>query len=438
MKKNLILIGIVIMAYSCTNEVLSDYHYETNSANLDTELTEAFRSMDSIIEISVDKELAEKLKNLKQQKKSTKSTYGIDGVLSENLYALREQPIYLKSKYNNYYLTVTGHNTEAKLVYTSSPSTSQRFYLKALPASSGIPYLLYSQSTNTPLNVGNWTSNPSRKILFPLSSDSPTFNSAWDIFPARTSNYEYKGNGAIVIESQSYLGSVPDDPWNVYNYVVNATTSTEIGYSKYLSDAKQEFILMPCDQFSDDSIRYENGYNYRIQNNPQTITLEESNRDSWPKYFDFEFDINVTENINFKDLNILEYTLARSGSYELRSVVYPSINTDESVNLNPQKGNNSPTVNYYDKSIQYIKRNFKHIEPVYIRPGKNIVAELKLDRYNVEIDYKVHAHAGSIKIKQPGLIIGTLYSGGGEVIVYEEDLLIKSRKVILTKKIKCL
>ena len=100
---------------------------------------------------------------------STPTSY--DDFFSSNIYAIRELPITIKARAiasgstSGYsYFTCTGAGKEVTLG-NSSTSTNSKFYLKILPASTGIPYLIYSNVSKTPLCVGYYTNNPDNKIL---------------------------------------------------------------------------------------------------------------------------------------------------------------------------------------------------------------------------------------------------------------------------------
>lgn len=97
----------------------------------------------------------------------------------------------------------------------SSTSLGSRFYLKILPATSGIPYLIYSSASNTPLSVGYYTNAPDDKILMTAKDNSGSLYSAgWDLIPST-----YKGYFSI--QSESYLGqSDPNNSWSVFYHVL--------------------------------------------------------------------------------------------------------------------------------------------------------------------------------------------------------------------------
>lgn len=87
-----------------------------------------------------------------------------DDTFWSNMFAIREMPATIKvrsiatngstSGYVNLYCK--GKGAEVSL-NNSNDARNNRFYIKVLPASTGIPYLIYSTSSGTPLTVGYYT-----------------------------------------------------------------------------------------------------------------------------------------------------------------------------------------------------------------------------------------------------------------------------------------
>ena len=71
---------------------------------------------------------------------------------------------------------------EVTLASRLSLSTSWQFFFKILPASSGIPYLIYSKETGTPLSVGQYENDPNNKVLFARSNNTGSLMSAGTLF----------------------------------------------------------------------------------------------------------------------------------------------------------------------------------------------------------------------------------------------------------------
>lgn len=217
---------------------------------------------DGIIPL-IETETLKDLKTIMEQLKSSKvksAAATTDDFFSSNIYAINEMPITIKvrsiasgatSGYN--YLFVNGAGKEVTLGNSNSVAGS-RFYLKILPATSGIPYLIYSNVTKTPLSVGQYSSSPDNKILMSAKDNSGSlFGSSWDLLP---SSY-YKGYFAI--ESQSYLGqSDPTNMWSVFNYVLEAQANNKLGYAQRVNNkAQQEFLITPINSFVLDTLTYD-------------------------------------------------------------------------------------------------------------------------------------------------------------------------------------
>ena len=189
---------------------------------------------------------------------STPTSY--DDFFSSNIYAIRELPITIKARAiasgstsGCSYFTCSGASKEVTLG-NSSTSANSKFYLKILPASTGIPYLIYSNVSKTPLCVGYYTNNPDNKILMSASNDSGSLYSAsWNLLPSSS----YKGYFAI--QSESYMGqSNPDDMWSIFYHVLEAKTGDKIGYSQRVSNkAQQDFLISPVNSFELQSVEYD-------------------------------------------------------------------------------------------------------------------------------------------------------------------------------------
>ena len=94
------------------------------------------------------------------------------------MWAIRELPFTLKINNNRGYLSGEGSRGGGKIVYTDlprgqQPGPSQKFYVKIPSSIVGIPYLIYSKATDTPLAVGHYTSNPNQKVVLIMTTNSP-------------------------------------------------------------------------------------------------------------------------------------------------------------------------------------------------------------------------------------------------------------------------
>lgn len=166
-----------------------------------------------------------KLKNLMARKRSSNvsamavGVYDVDEFFASNMNAISGLSVNISvrstssgSSTSKKYLKCSGNGKEVTLDELSE-SDESKFYLKILPASSGIPYLIYSNKSRTPLCVGHYSNSPDDKILMAAAEDSESlYSSSWDLIP---SSY-YKGYFSI--QSESYFGqSDPDNPWSVFS-----------------------------------------------------------------------------------------------------------------------------------------------------------------------------------------------------------------------------
>ena len=183
----------------------------------------------------------------------------VDDFFSSNIYAIRELPVTIKvrtvasgSTTSNSYLFCDGAGKEVTLG-NSSTSLGSRFYLKILPATSGIPYLIYSSASNTPLSVGYYTNAPDDKILMTAKDNSGSLYSAgWDLIPST-----YKGYFSI--QSESYLGqSDPNNSWSVFYHVLEAKANNKLGYAQRVNyRAQQEFLITPTASFTLQNVTFD-------------------------------------------------------------------------------------------------------------------------------------------------------------------------------------
>lgn len=235
------VVAVLLGMFACSQDEVEIFH-ESDVSKIETKALNGEDSLSVIIPLVIDSNLIEMAK----AKKAAVYYNADDPDYSSNMYAIREMPINFKVRGNGYYLRANGLGKEVTLASRLSLSTSWQFFLKILPASSGIPYLIYSKETGTPLSVGQYENDPNNKVLFARSNNTGSLMSAdWDLIPSSS----YKGY--FVIESQSYLGQVDsNNPWSVFNYVLEAKSTEKLGFSQYTKQPNQEFFISPVEKFT--------------------------------------------------------------------------------------------------------------------------------------------------------------------------------------------
>ena len=168
------------------------------------------------------------------------------GELNTMLSQLNEVPIQIQSTQYN-----MGKNTlefvepgkELKFSSFSKGNKKQMFFIKILPPSSGINYLLYTWNDNPsgdkyPIGVGSYASNPDKYVLYAKKDNTGTlFGFSWDFM------YSNSKNG-IVIENQDLLGQGSGGPMDLYHYSITASSGL-ISIDRTHKGASQEFVIIP-------------------------------------------------------------------------------------------------------------------------------------------------------------------------------------------------
>lgn len=267
-QKSFLLLSAVFFTLSCTNDI-DENQCESALSTLSTNPRTRSISEDSItIEeptILIESEELKQLKSflLEKQKtgrvKAMSQEYDIDEFFSTNMYAIRELPLTIKvraaasgSSATNTYLFCPDKGKEVTLS-ASSTLPGSKFFIKMLPPSTGIQYMLYSNAAKTPLAVGQYNSDPDNKILMATKSEpTSTFGVGWDFLPST-----YRGYFAI--QSSSYLGqSDPNKAWSVFYYVLEAKANNKLGYAQRVSNkAQQDFLLTPDNSFTIEDISFD-------------------------------------------------------------------------------------------------------------------------------------------------------------------------------------
>lgn len=277
MKKKILLLAMMLgVMASCTAEMEDSLNFpdETVSTQEGPLVTRALNcdslELGDLVPLAPSEEML-RLKKLYNEALLSKSGLRAvdDGIKSEpsyddffdlNIYAIRELPITIKvrsvasgSSSSNCYFKCEGAGKEVTLS-NSSTSAYSRFYLRILPSVSGVPYLIYSNVSRTPLCVGHYTNNPDNKILMSASSDTGTsFGASWDLLPSPSYN------GYFAIESEDYVGQLdPNSPWFTFLHVLEAMPNNKIGYAQRVENkAQQEFLISTVNPFELQSVEYD-------------------------------------------------------------------------------------------------------------------------------------------------------------------------------------
>lgn len=299
-----------------------------------------------------------------------------DPYFSSNMYVIDGLPFTLKARDGGKYLSAAEKWEEVKWT-TAGTSTDQKFYVKVLPASSGIPYLIYSHKTKTPIGVGQYTNKPEEKILLVHKDDTGSlYNASWDFI--QSPNYP----GYYAIESQSYLGqSDPNNPWSIFYHVLEVKDKNLVRYGQYTKKAQQEFAIKPDAVFTLKNIEYVNPYNAKVTRlNDISIVRSRKNPDNRIITHDFVFDSIFTVPSNYIERKTIDFNVDTSNElYRRPNVTQDKIDFVVDLSKEPDSYyRTSQTIDDYIRSGVY---------PAKIEPYHKVYGTYYFKQFRVEADY---------------------------------------------------
>ncbi len=193
--KNLFLLLAIVLTYSCSNQ---DFYENFDFANQSCSLTRTYETIpaaDSIVPYNQPK--VNQIQPIDPIMPQTNTLY-------DDIYSLRESPINIIVRENTrggHFLTTRGTG-QAIYFAEYKNSKNQQFYIKVLFPSCVIPYLIYSRQNNTPIAIGHYVSDPVKRALFPVTSNS-TWGTSWD-------HLQDSADGVVVIQNKDIKGGGPD------------------------------------------------------------------------------------------------------------------------------------------------------------------------------------------------------------------------------------
>lgn len=401
----LVAIGLLGMS-SCTQD-----DYELQNELLSSNVESRTSSTDSISTNSNITPIIVKPDSIKRHIKSRANYYNEN--LSNNLFAIATNSLWCTIQSNegeetdNHYLTTNGIGQAITLNPFKSDYREQMhqlFYIKVLPATSGIPYLIYSYSNGTPLGVGQRESDPNNKVLFTMQDDSSLYSASWDIYKATNKS------GCLVIESQSYIGQGDSGNWmDVFYHVWETKGSNPVGFGKYQQKKSQEFIITPTVTFTLKDIKFINDYSAVVtQTGTKSITSSHQNNSYQPdNSYVMHFNGQENELSSFIEDKSINFKLGGLDQMFKRPTVIQG-----KINLVPNDDAKGDAI--YATS-QNIKKTISASLPISIPPRTKMEVTYIFRKYNVEADYEAVAEFARrgggkvITIKLIGKWKGTLY-----------------------------
>jgi len=295
--------------------------------------------------------------------------------LSEELYQLNEIPIYLKVKGNStdkHYLSASAKGKELTVESFNANSLNQQFYIKVLPASTGIPYLIYSKKTETPIRLGAYTSAPETKILYASQNATGSlFGASWDIKRGQYSDKSY------VIENQDYVQQGNSGYWLDIYYSVITVNGNKISFSKYNNSPRQEFEIIPVEEFYVKDIFFDVEASSILSKTPNLLFSDSyTNNGPIPQTHKFVISDSYKETSSFTRETSYNVSISTEFKASVPFIASGKITTSVS-------GGQKFSYGSSEEIVKTITRDYNVEVPSYYR------AEMRLTlyKYDMDVDY---------------------------------------------------
>ena len=396
---------IAMTLFSCsddTEQSLSDASLPSKGQASLNHLTRASDSSDSLCLLEVDDSMRSLLslrtKVVRHARKVGLAPADYDDNFNGNMFAIRELPVTIevmeagKNK-SQRYLWCNRAGSEVKLTDNKNAfDISQQFYLKILPASSGIPYLLYSESSKTPLTVGHYRKTPNVNILMSNSKDdiSNPFV-GWDLKPSSAAGY-------FAIENEMLLGQKdPKNMWSVFNYYLEVNDNNELRFAEYTGKNQQKFFIKPIARFTVSNV----SYNFAAAKVTDATPFEVK----FNRVFQGDPGSEFSDKVNC-------HVIEKSWFQQNRSNIKFDLNTNTLLQMPTVLARKALLLDGDPNKIRYIISGYQNVYSdrectvegtVPHSTGKCLVSiSMKLTSYNAEVPYTLYAEYNGREIKFTG------------------------------------
>lgn len=407
--KNLFYLFALLFAttlFSCSDDIEQDNSKPTSNAEEQSAtnlLTRAsIATSDSISPLEMNDSMRYLLnlqKKIKKPRKAMPAPENYDANFSSNMFAIRELPVTIevmeagKDK-SRKYLYCDKAGAEVKLSGTKNQyDMDQQFYIRILPAATGIPYMLYSEKSKTPLTVGHYNKTPNIQVLMSSSTvDISNSFTSWDLKPASTPGY-------FAIENDLLLGQKNiNGVLSVFNYYLEVNDNDEIRFAEYTKKSQQHFLIKPIDKFTVTNVDFD------LENAKVTdATPFEANYNR--KYNKVEKGTVYSENLNLRVTEKSWFKQNRSNiNFDLidtAQLKMPTVLARKALLMDED----SNRIGYITSGYQnvYSNRGCKVNGTIPESVNKCLIlVSVKFTAYNVEVPYTVYAKYNDREIKFTG------------------------------------
>lgn len=369
-KKLLRLFTLTMLVCSCVNEVVDLGTVTEVNAIIDDVSTNSImtRSVNDSLTYNNDSILSYPMpESISRQA----VTYASSSDIYSDIYGIRELPVNIVVRENilnaGRYLTSTGAGQEIRFS-TPNNSDSQKFYIKVLPASTGIPYQIYSYKENRPISVGYYSNDPDTHILFTTTSTNSTWGTSWDF---------YSGNldGALVIKNNDIMDGGPNY-WEMYNVVIGAERYTAY-LGQYNGYATQQFDIVPLEEFEIKSLQFINDQTATYIQTPSKVLIDTYvNNTPIQQSYTLSVSEVITESSSFTHKGSVSLKVDTGFTVKAPYIAEGSIQTSVTTGYDITYGTSSTT-----------QRTISHSYPITVPAGYKAELTIALSEDTIDMNY---------------------------------------------------
>lgn len=359
----------LIFVASCSNENIELEKIAVSTAALKSTLNV---DNDTIIELREED-------FPKNERKKTKSLPGDYVDIQSELSQLKGLDFFVQTSNYNYgknTWTTNGKGSEITLGNLDYSNIRQKFRLRFLPASSGIPYLIYSSYENVPIGVGSYSSAPNEYILYAKKNDTGSlWGFSWDF-------YLNKNQDAYVIENQDIIGGGPNY-WDIFYYSVTSSyNSNKIRMQKTNKLIDQQFTFIPDDEFEIISIELKHNEGKILLSKPTLLDKNSVENSSYTQTLSHTFSYSETQSdgASFQEQNSI--STRKTGGFNISLALSKVVTLGASSSL--EKGQSQTLV--YGKTSQMTTQIIKSTN-IPVPPRERMEYEFIALKHELDVPY---------------------------------------------------
>lgn len=353
-----------ILLFSCSAEEETFESNETRSALSEvSDIENGVLSNGIIIPIEGDRDTLKRPISLR-------ASYDIQ----EELNQLENIPFYLQVQGNStskQFLNAASAGAEVT-VANYAGNTNQQFYIRILPATSGIPYLIYSKKSETPIRLGVYTNNPDVKVLYAdYENESSLFGASWDFKKATNTP------NSFVIENQDSPQQGSSGSWWDIYYPAITVNDAKVSFAKYNNSPRQEFAIIPVETFRIEEIRYNIDGSEILEKMPDLVFSDGySNRGPIDQTHSFTISETYKETSTFNRKTSYNVSISTEIKAKVPFIASGKITTSTSFGQEYTYGKSE------EKTLS-INRTY----PVLVPANHRAELALTLFKYNMDVEY---------------------------------------------------